>query len=130
MSIHIVVICNLSSSFQVCQRREMIKQMVLATVALSARIVEDLAVFGDELNPDHEFWDIYYFSIMRKVFSVAAVCVQILCVYAAYTFGENMYNNCCSKCCHNPCKLCVEKCAERRYLKGLGPEMSAKYFML
>lgn len=116
------------TSRQVILIRTMIKQALLCSIAIFSRFIVDLFILGDELIY-HPVWKINLLFLIRKIVSVAAICLQILCIYLSYHFAEGTYNFCCS-CCHQFCQKKAEHCAKSKFERDLDKQVTMDYFRL
>ena len=108
--------------------RSMVRQSLLCTIAIIARLITDIFILFDEVLY-HPVWNINILFILRKVLVVGAICLQILCIYLSYHFAEGLYNWCCS-CCHKKCEKFAERRADKKYEKDLSRQVSMNYFRL
>jgi len=116
-------------SRQVILTRAMLKQALLCTVAIIARLIVDLFILGDEVVY-HPVWDVNALFIVRKVFTVIAICVQILCIYLSFHFSEGFYS-CCCYCLHAWCQRSTDRCAEKKVDREMSKQASMNaYFRL
>mmetsp|Transcript_19204 Transcript_19204/g.17051 ORF Transcript_19204/g.17051 Transcript_19204/m.17051 type:complete len:333 (-) Transcript_19204:53-1051(-) len=113
---------------QVVIIRTMVRQALLCSVAILSRLLVDILILFDEVFY-HPVWNINFLFIVRKVLSVGAIMLQILCIYLSYHFAESLYNSCCS-CCHKKCQKNAEKCANKKYERDLNKQVSMNYFRL